>query len=132
VTAVAVYAFWFWALRPLGFASYLSSITATDADIIRQYWPHRLVQPEWVSSTPDRLLNWSFAEAVVRSSVVGIFWLITTGTFIYVYMSHRQVRPNTSLEPTADAVSVRRWLDTLIALTVSLARLPRLCLSLIR
>src|SRR5437773_239275 len=84
-TVAAAAAVWFWALRPLGFASYLTSTGATDAEIIGQYWPHRLVEPEWVSATPDRLMNWSLTEAVVRSSVIGVVWLIITGGAIFRY-----------------------------------------------
>jgi hypothetical protein len=65
-----------WALRPLGFASYLSSTAAGEADIIRQYWPHRLVEPEWVSSVPGRLLNWHLTEAIARLALVFALWLL--------------------------------------------------------
>ncbi len=34
----------------------------TDADLIRHRCPIRLVQPEWVSSQPDTLMNWVIAE----------------------------------------------------------------------
>ncbi len=68
-----------WALRPLGFASYLSSTRASDADIIRQYWPYRLVQPEWVSDVPSRLMNWHLAEAIARLALTGGFWLAFIG-----------------------------------------------------
>src|SRR5439155_2183019 len=57
---------WFWALRPLRFASYLTSAGASDVDIVRQYWPHRLVEPEWLRATPNRLMNWHFAETLAR------------------------------------------------------------------
>jgi hypothetical protein len=96
-TVAAAAAVWFWALRPLGFASYLSSTGATDADIIRQYWPHRLVQPEWISATPDgldRLMRWHSYETVARLSVVAAFWLLTVGGFLYGVIRRRRVRPN--------------------------------------
>ena len=79
LTAVAAAMVWFWALRPLGFASYLTSPGASDADIVRQYWPDRLVQPEWVSTTPDRLMNWHLAETVARLGVVAALWLAVAG-----------------------------------------------------
>ena len=66
---------YFWALRSLGFASYLSSTITSDADIIRQYWPYRLVQPAWVSDVPGRLLNWNLAEASARLALTGGIWL---------------------------------------------------------
>ena len=96
-TAAAV---WLWALRPLGFASYLTSTGASDADIIRQYWPHRLVEPEWVSATPDRLMNWHMAETGARLSVVAVLWLLISGGAIYGFVRRRRVRPNKSLQPT--------------------------------
>jgi hypothetical protein len=60
----------------MGFASYISSTDASDAEIIRQYWPHRLVQPEWVSDNPSRLMNWHLVESLVRIALVGGSWLI--------------------------------------------------------
>ena len=75
-TVLAGVAVYFWALRPLGFASYLSSTGASEADIIRQYWPHRLVPPEWVSHTPSTLMNWSLVEAATRLAVIVGFWLL--------------------------------------------------------
>jgi hypothetical protein len=75
-TVLAGVAVYFWALRPLGFASYLSSTWASEADIIRQYWPHRLVPPDWVSDTPSTLMNWSLVEAVSRLTVIVVFWLL--------------------------------------------------------
>jgi hypothetical protein len=75
-TVAAAMVIWFWALGPLGFASYLTSPGASDADIIRQYWPNRLVQPEWVNTTPDRLINWHLTETAARLAVVAVLWPI--------------------------------------------------------
>jgi hypothetical protein len=75
-TILSGFAVYFWALRPLGFASYFSSVEASEADIIRQYWPHRLVQPEWVGSVPSRLLNWHLTEAIARVALVAALWLL--------------------------------------------------------
>jgi hypothetical protein len=75
-TVAAAMVIWFWALRPLCFASYLTSTGSSAADIIRQYWPHRLVEPEWVSTTPDRLINWHLRETVARLGVVAVLWLL--------------------------------------------------------
>src|SRR5205823_971964 len=69
-------AVYLWALRPLGFASYLSSTGASEADIIRQHWPHRLVPPEWVSATPSTLMNWSLTEAGVRLTLLAGLWIM--------------------------------------------------------
>ncbi len=78
-TVIAGAAVYFWALRPLGFASYLSSTGASDVDIIRHYWPYRLVQPEWVSAVPSRLMNWHLAEALTRLALTGSLWLLFVG-----------------------------------------------------
>ena len=75
-TAISAVAVCFWALRPLGFASYMSSSMASDAEIIRQYWPYRLMQPEWVSTVPSRLVNWHLTEATARLALVGGLWLL--------------------------------------------------------
>jgi hypothetical protein len=96
-TVAAAAAVWFWALRPLGFASYLSSTWATDVGIIRQYWPHRLVEPEWISATPDkldRLMKWHIYETAARLSVVGLLWSIITGRAVYRFVRGRGLRPN--------------------------------------
>ncbi len=91
-TVAAAAAVWFWALRPLGFASYLSSTGASEADTIRQYWPQRLVQPEWVSATPDRLINWHFAEMWTRLAVVAVTCSVTVGGFLYEVIRRRRLR----------------------------------------
>ena len=95
-TLTAAAAIWFWALRPFGFASYLSSTGATDAEIIRQYWPHRLIQPEWISpaqGSGDRLMKWHLAETVARFSVVGRIWSVIVGGF-YRLNRRTNLRPN--------------------------------------
>jgi hypothetical protein len=121
VTLIAAAALRLWALPPLYISGdYLTTTDATDADIIHQYWPHRLVQPEWVSSKPDWFVNWSHAEVAVRSSLVGFGWLVATGGLIYGYIRLRKAPPNKSPEPTAvgagsSAIAVhavsRRWLS---------------------
>jgi len=100
-TVVAVAAVWFWALRPLGF-SYLSSGDATDADIIRQYWPHRLIQPEWISAAGDkldRLMKWHKYETIARLSVVILLWLIIAGGVAYRFDRRQRLRPNEGAAP---------------------------------
>jgi len=94
-----------WAIRPLGFASYINYTGATDADIIRQYWPHHLVQPEWVSDDPSRLMNWHFTEATVRVALVGLLWIGFVGTFgrgvVFTPFWRRREKPNHGLHWTA-------------------------------
>jgi hypothetical protein len=109
-TVAAAAAVWFWALRPLGFASYFSSTGATDADIIRQYWPHRLVEPEWISATPDgldRLMKWHMTETAARLSVVGVLWFIITGGAVYRFIRVRRLRPNNKGDPANPAIASR-------------------------
>lgn len=90
MTVAAALAVWFWALAPLSFASYLTSPGASDADIIRQYWPHRLVEPEWVRRPRDRLLHWPLMETVARLAVVSVLWLFVTGGVVYGLMRKRR------------------------------------------
>jgi hypothetical protein len=78
------------------------STRATDADIIRQYWPHRLVQPEWISAAPDsmdRLMKWHIYETTARLSVIGVFWSIIAGGAAYRFVRGTRQRPNKSLQP---------------------------------
>jgi len=100
-TVVSVVLVYFWALRPLGFASYLSSTGASEAEVIRQYWPHRLVQPEWVSDVPDRLMNWHLAEAIARLALTGGLWLAFIGILGRGVVWRRRGKPNPLLQATA-------------------------------
>jgi hypothetical protein len=94
-TVAAAAAVWLWALRPLGFASYLTSTGATDVEIIRQYWPHRLIQQEWIPTTADgsdRLMRWHLSETVARLTSVIVLWLVTAGGAVYRFV-HGGKRP---------------------------------------
>jgi hypothetical protein len=104
----AAAAVWFWALRPLGFASYLSSTGATDADIIRQYWPHRLVEPEWVSTKPDRLMNWHLTETIARLSVLGVSWFTIAGGAVFRFKRRWRLRPTRPHQRTRPSRSACR------------------------
>jgi len=92
VTLAAASTVWLWALRPLAGGSYLSSTTETDADIIRRYWPQRLVEPEWVGPKPD-LISWAMTETFVRLSVVALSFIMIVGFAVYIFIkqaaSHR-------------------------------------------
>ncbi len=63
-----------WAIVPFGFHSYLSSDGETDAEMIRRYWPHRLIQPEWMGPGDRGFALWHVAEAGARVSVVVVLW----------------------------------------------------------
>ena len=91
VSIAAASAISLWALRPLGGGSYLSSTSETDAEIIRRYWPQRLVEPEWVSAKPD-LMSWSMTETFVRVSVVGLL-CVTVGGAVYIIVRRNRVSP---------------------------------------
>jgi hypothetical protein len=90
VTVAAASAIWLWALRPLGGASYLHSSTETEADIIRRYWPQRLIEPEWVSARPD-LMSWTITETFVRLSVIGLVWCVIVARAVYVVGRRRRL-----------------------------------------
>jgi hypothetical protein len=61
----------------------------TDADLIRHRCPIRLIQPEWVSSKPDRLMNWLAAEMKARFSLIGLMWLGGVGLICWRYRRER-------------------------------------------
>jgi hypothetical protein len=48
---------------------------ATDAQIIRDRCHLRLIQPEWVSSNGNIMMNWIVAETKARLGVIAFFWL---------------------------------------------------------
>jgi hypothetical protein len=85
-TTAAGAAIIFWATSPLnGF--YFGS---TDAEIIRQCWPHRLTQPNWTSASGNMLFDWSMTEARVRLSVVASAWAATGAAILYAHLRRRQ------------------------------------------
>ena len=80
-TLAALAAAWFWALAPLSTPLlYIHPTDWTDADLVRHIWHLRLVQPEWVSTSPD-YLAWTWAETLTRLIVIFCGWL-TTATFL--------------------------------------------------
>ena len=87
----------FWAVQPFHAGGYdIVGDFATDADAdaaaIHRNWPHRLVQSEWVSRTPDLFANWTKAETAARSVVVGVAWLIVTGSLTHKYIRLSKAR----------------------------------------
>ena len=75
-TVIAVAVAYFWGSRPLSSLTAYEISSPHDADTIRASWPFRLVQPEWVSDFPSRLLNWHRAEEIARLGLVGCLWLL--------------------------------------------------------
>ena len=69
----------FWALASAPpFLIWISRPSWTDADLIRDIWHFRLVQPEWLGSPPN-LSRWERAETLARLAVVFLGWLAVTG-----------------------------------------------------
>jgi hypothetical protein len=60
-----------WATATASFFIMYSNGT-TDLEIINQYWPHRLIQPQWLGSNYgelDLLMKWSNMELLARLAV---------------------------------------------------------------
>src|SRR5207244_8195884 len=62
----------------------------TDADTIRHCCPIRLIQPEWVSSQPDTLMNWCVAEIKARLGLIAALWLGSVSTMSWRYLKKRK------------------------------------------
>jgi hypothetical protein len=62
----------------------------TETDLIRELAPIRLIQPGWVSSTPDTLSNWLAAETSARLALVLCLWLIT----VILILRHHASNPS--------------------------------------
>jgi hypothetical protein len=100
VTILALLITFFWALDPILTAIFMLTRTGiTDAELIRQVWHVRLVQPEWISG-PGQIFKWMEVEAGARLGVILLGWLASV--FILVRRHHRGVAKssNPSLEPT--------------------------------
>ena len=91
-TCVAVWVAKSWAMSPMG-GFYLAHTSETEADIIHRYWPHRLIEPEWVSPAPDILMNWGMKEAWTRFAVVLLVWSASAAPLVLQIV--RRVRSRT-------------------------------------
>ena len=90
VTFAALAIGFFWALDPLLTAIFMMTQSGTtDAELIRQIWHFRLVQPEWILDPIQSLqfLRWQQAESAARLSLVFIAWLASV---IYLITRHRR------------------------------------------
>ena len=75
VTLLALGIAFFWALDPILVAIFMMIQSGTtDAELIRQIWHFRLVQPEWIAR-PNQFIRWQQAEACARLSLVFIAWV---------------------------------------------------------
>ena len=66
------------------------STNLTAADIMRHRCPIRLIQPEWVSSQPDTLMNWCVAEIRARLGFIAALWLGSVSTIVWRYLKKRK------------------------------------------
>jgi len=90
VTALAAAAFWFWAMGMSG--SFLYSTHETQAEVIRRYFPHRIVQPEWLGNTVT-LESWMLTEEKTRILIIVVIWTFTIA-FIVFKQPRKLIHPN--------------------------------------
>jgi len=100
VTALAFVAVYY-AVFTLNISGIYSS-NWTDADLIRARCPIRLVQPEWVSSQPDTLMNWCVTEMRVRLILILALWLISVAFLVWPYLKKRKAVGNVAVESGAE------------------------------
>ena len=62
----------------------------TDTDLIRERCPIRLIQPEWVSSQPDTLLNWCVAETKARLGLIAVFWMGCVTVLVWRHLKNKK------------------------------------------
>ena len=89
-TLVVLAIAFFWAFDPiLTPIFWMSRPGETDADIVRQIWHFRLVQPEWLSG-PNQLIRWQQAEVYARLAVVFVGWLVSVIALVTRYFRGRR------------------------------------------
>lgn len=104
ITLAALAVAWYWALAPgLTALAYLYPTNWTDADLVRHIWHFRLIQPEWLGSSPD-YSRWCEVETLARLTVVFLGWLASTTFVTRRYLRGcKSTPPSTALEPTPTA-----------------------------
>src|SRR4051812_6815604 len=101
VTIMALLITVFWALDPMLTAIFmLTGSNTTDAELIRQIWHVRLVQPEWISG-PGQLMKWMEVEACARLVVMFLAWLASVIALVRRNCRGAPKSSNQSLQPTA-------------------------------
>ena len=85
VSLLAVLIAYRWALDPLGDHP-IAIITGreTGVDLVRQFFPFRVVPPEWIAARADSFQTfyvWSQIESVARLGLVAVVWCVAL-TFI--------------------------------------------------
>ncbi len=88
ITIAAAGAFYY-AIQPVHVGG-IHSVKWTAADLIRDRCHFRLIQPEWVSSQPDMVMNWVVAESKARGGLVAAFWLASLSTIIWRFVRVRK------------------------------------------
>ena len=64
-----------WAFVPMGFHTQLGPGVNWNTQLIREYWPHHLVPPEWIAPGPDLYQQWALTEAAARLGLVTAAWI---------------------------------------------------------
>jgi hypothetical protein len=93
VTLIALAITFWWALDPIFIAIFMMVHSGTaDAELIRQSWHFRLVQPEWILDPNQSLqfLRWQHAEACARLAVVFAGWIGSVAALTRRYRRHKR------------------------------------------
>ena len=85
VSLAGAVALWLFALPVLlCFIQYMGP--RDDALEVRHLWPHRLIQPEWLTRPSDKLgellMRWQITETGVRALLIAIMWAVAV-SFCY-------------------------------------------------
>ena len=80
-----------WAFAPVTFTTYLGPSRTWTAALIRDYWPHVFIKPEWFGNTPDVYEKWAFLEAAVRLALVAFTWLSLVAWFVIRYRRRQRL-----------------------------------------
>jgi hypothetical protein len=85
VTVIAFVVALFFAIYPMLVAIFMMTRPgSTDADLIREIWHFRVVQPEWISG-PDQFFRWQQAEIYARLTLVFVGWLASVIALVMRY-----------------------------------------------
>ena len=63
-----------------------------DSEVINEFWPYRIVQPDWLSSGSDLLGRWQHAEMHARITLIVIVWVAIVSALVYTAFRQRQPR----------------------------------------
>jgi len=101
VTAIALLVAFYWALDPILIAIFMMVRTGiTDAELIRQIWHVRLIQPELVSG-PDQFWRWQQLEAGARLTLLFLAWLTSVMTLVRRNSRGKPESSNQTMQRTA-------------------------------